>query len=199
MVTHASRCAPLALLAVLAVGGGCVGRVEHAGSNRTLPFHAHEDVLAGYPRAAVTAPAPVAVGASLRFEPFVAYYPLPIGLAVKPAAFNTASSWAPIQIDPAPELALQRWLERTVVTGAGPARVVRAVVTDFQWYMLGFAANAGRIATEVVVTDDAGAIVYRGTHVTAARVPFVDALFRVHVRDWLADRAFVAALGGGGR
>ena len=48
-------------------------------------------------------------------------------------------------------------------------------------------------------TQPAGAIVYRGAHVTRARVPFVDALFRVHVRAWLEDPAFVAALNGGAR
>jgi hypothetical protein len=65
--------------------------------------------------------------------------------------------------------------------------------------MLGFAANAGRIATQLVVTDATGAVVYRGAHVTRAKVAFVDALFRAHVREWLADPALVAALNGGGR
>lgn len=187
------------LVALIALAAGCLGRVEVAGSNRTLPFHAHEDALAAYPRADVAAPTPIAATARLRFAPFVAYYPLPVGLAIKPAAFNSATSWAPIEIAPEPAEALRRWFATTVTSGDGDERVVEAVVTDFEWYMLGFSANAGRIATQVVVTDAAGAIVYRGAHVTRARVPFVDALFRVHVRAWLEDPAFVAALNGGAR
>lgn len=190
-----------ALAVVLAIApAACLGRVETAGSTRTLPFHVHQDRLARFPRlagAALAAPAPVTVGAQVELAPFVAYYPLPVGLAVRPPAYNEATKWAPIELSMPAEEALRQWFARGLHGGSGPRRTVRAVVTDFQWYMLGAAASGGRIATRVVVTDEAGAIVYTGDHVTEARVPFVDALFRAHLKAWLGDRALVAALDGG--
>jgi hypothetical protein len=197
MVTSSRGTAPL--LATLVVVSACLGRVEQAGTNRTLPFHVHQDELAGYRTAAVAPPSAVTVASAVRFEPFIAYYPLPIGLAVQPAAYNGTTRWAPIVIEPAPEHALQAWFERSLVGGSGAPRTVHAVVTDFQWYMLGVRANAGRIATQITVTDEHGAPLYQAVHVTEARVAFVDALFRAHVRDWLADAKLVAALNGGGR
>jgi hypothetical protein len=116
MVTHLTRDA---IGAAVVLAAGCLGRVEVSGSNRTLPFHAHEDALAGYPRTDVAAPAPIAASTRVRFEPFVAYYPLPVGLAIKPAAFNSATTWASIQIDTEPAEALRRWFLKTVTIGAG--------------------------------------------------------------------------------
>ncbi len=137
------------------------------------------------------------VAADVAFAPFVGYYPSPIGFFIKDAAYNEADAWAPISLRPSPEDALTQWFARAVTpTPGGAPRRVHAVVTDFEWYMVGVGANAGRVATSLVVTDASGEVVYGGQHVTEARVPFADALLRAHVREWLTDAAFVAALGG---
>ena len=185
------------LLVFAIAATGCFGRIESTSSVLTLPFHEHQDTMADYPAASAQVPTALNVSTTVTFAPFIPYYPLPVGFAAADPAFNEAGKWAPITIEPTPEEALRKWFERTVHGGAGPHRVIRAVVTDFQWYMVGFKLNAGRIATQLVVTDDQGAVLYSGTQMTRARVAFVDGLFRAHLRTWLADPKLVAALQGG--
>ena len=187
----------LGLLVMAVVGSAaCFGRIEGTSTAHTLPFHDSEANVRDYSRASVKPPDPLVVPATVTFVGFIGYYPLPVGMAASDPAFNAATNWSPITIEPAPEVSLKLWFERTIRGSGGPQRVVQAVVTDFQWYMLGFVVNGGRIATQVVVTDENGAVMYSGTHVTRERVPFVDALFRAHTRDWLKDKKFVAALQG---
>ncbi len=192
------RVLQLGLLVVALVGlPACFGRIEGTSTAHTLPFHDSEANVRDYSRASVKPPEPLTVQSTVTFVGFVGYYPLPVGMSASDPAYNAATNWSPIKIEPAPEVALKLWFERTIHGGGGPRRIVQAVVTDFQWYMLGFVVNGGRIATQVVVTDENGGVVYSGTHVTRARVPFVDALFRAHTRDWLKDKKFLAALQGG--
>lgn len=183
--------------AVVVGSAACFGRIEGTSTTHTLPFHESEATLRDYSRASVKPPESISVQAAVTFEKFIGYYPLPIGMFATDPAYNAATNWAPITIQPSPEEALRRWFERVIRGGAGPRRVVQAVVTDFQWYMLGYVVNGGRITTQLVVTDEKGLVVYSATHVTRARVPFVDALFRAHMRDWLEDEKFVASLRGG--
>ncbi|HVK85784.1 MAG TPA: hypothetical protein VM513_16810 [Kofleriaceae bacterium] len=182
---------------ILAALTGCLGRVERAEAPRGLPFHTRQDSLEEFPRASVEAPAAVGVATQVQFEPFVDYYPLPVGVFRQDASLGGVSRWATITVAPSAGTTLQQWFARAVTSGSGSPRTVRGVVTQFEWHALGYTLSAGRIATEIVVTDGDGAVQYRATRVTRARVPFVDALFRTHVREWLGDPAFVAALQGG--
>ena len=185
------------LLFFAVAASGCLGRIESTSSIRTLPFHEHQETMSEYPAVSSQPPPALSVSTTVTFEPFIAYYPLPVGFAATDPAYNEAGTWAPITIEPTPEEALRRWFERNVHGGVGPRRVVRAVVTDFQWYMIGFKLNAGRIVSQLVVTDDQGVVLYSGTQLTRARVAFVDGLFRAHLRAWLSDPKLVAVLQGG--
>lgn len=182
--------------ALLACATGCLGRVETVDSLRSLPFHATSDELTELPTAPYDRAPPKAVSAAVSVATFTPYYAEPVGFFATDPAFNQVAAWAPIVIAPAPEVALRETFERGLAAGTGEPLTVRGVITHFEWQMLGVDGNAGRIATELVVTDGSGAVRFRGQKVTAVRVPYVDVLFRQHVREWLADPALLAALGG---
>lgn len=188
--------APRVLIALVLLATGCLGRVETIDPARTLSFHATEETLEALPTAPYDRAPPRAVAAAVSVATFVPYYAEPVGFFKTDPAFNEVASWAPITLRPTPEEALRESFARGLTPGTGEALTVRGVITHFEWHMLGVHGNAGRIATELVVTDDRGVVRYRGMKVTAIRVPFVDILFRHHVREWLADPALVTALGG---
>jgi hypothetical protein len=176
---------------------GCLGEIETTESVRTLPYHLSLEELAALPPRPLTPPTARAVAGRVELGPIVGYYPLPIGLFVSDPAYNQASAWAPVTTSPTPEDALAGWLGRAIRPNeTGPTRRVTGVVTHIEWSMLGIDANAGRIVSTLVVADERGAVRFSASRETAARVPFLDALLRAHVNDWLADRAFVEALGG---
>ncbi|MBL8787779.1 MAG: hypothetical protein JNJ59_22950 [Deltaproteobacteria bacterium] len=183
-------------LSLILASTGCLGRVETIDPARTLSFHATQETLEELPTAPYDRAPPKAVQAAVSVATFVPYYAEPVGFFKTDPAFNEVASWAPIVIRPTPEEALRESFARGLTPGAGEALTVRGVVTHFEWHMLGVRGNAGRIATELVVTDASGAVRFRGARTTAIRVPFVDVLFRQHVREWLADPALVAVLGG---
>jgi hypothetical protein len=184
------------ILSTAITTAGCLGRVETVEPLRTLPFHASEETLEDLPAAPYDRAPPIAVAAAVSVATFVPYYAEPVGFFKTDPAFNEVASWAPIVIRPGPEEALRESFARGLSVGTGEALSVRGVITHFEWHMLGVRGNAGRIATELVVSDARGAVVFRGRKITAIRVPFVDILFRHHVREWLADPALISALGG---
>lgn len=186
--------APALLATVLATG--CLGRIETVEPLRTLPFHATEETLEELPTASYERAPPKAVAAAVSVATFVPYYAEPVGFFKTDPAFNEVASWAPIVIRPSPEEALRESFARGLTPGTGEALTLRGVITHFEWHMLGVDGNAGRIATEVVVSDARGQVRFRARKITAVRVPFVDILFRQHVREWLTDPALLSAIGG---
>lgn len=175
---------------------GCLGRVETVDSLRTLPFHASEETLESLPSAPYDRAPPKAVPSAVSVAGFVPYHAEPVGFFKTDPAFNEVASWAPIVIAPSPEEALRETFSLGLTPGSGEALTLSGVITHFEWHMLGVRGNAGRLATELVVTDASGRVRFRGHKVTAIRVPYVDILFRHHVREWLADPALLSALGG---
>lgn len=185
----------LALMTVT-MWSGCLGIVETADSSRTLPYHSSVEELSSLPIRPMTPPSLRQVG-RVEVGAITGYYPLPIGLFVSHAPFNESSGWASITASPGAEEALAGWFGRSLKTGdAGPVRRITGVITHLEWMMLGVHANAGRIVSTLSIVDEGGGVVFSGTRETAARVPFLDALLRVHVDEWLSDPAFVRALGG---
>lgn len=184
------------LVPTLSLQTGCLGRVETIDPARTLSFHATEETLDALPTAPYDRAPPKAVQAAVSVATFVPYYAEPVGFFKTDPAFNEVTTWAPIAIRPSPEEALRESFARGLTPGTGEALTVRGVITHFEWHMLGVQGNAGRIATELVVTDERGAVRFRGRKITALHVPFVDVLFRHHVREWLADPGLSEALGG---
>lgn len=196
MVTRTTLLICASALSTLGASAGCFGRVETVDSLRTLPFHASEETLEALPTAPYHRAPPQAVSAAVTVATFVAYHAEPVGFFKTDPAFNEVASWAPIVIRPTPEEALRESFARGLTPGAGEALTVRGVITHLEWHMLGVRGNAGRIATELVVTDASGAVRFRGQRITAIRVPFIDILFRHHVREWLTDPQLLAVLGG---
>jgi hypothetical protein len=189
-----NRLLPLGLL----LGAGCFGRIEVTDSALTLPFHASIETLESLPRASIAPAAAVVVPATVTFRDVVGYYAKPIGFFLQDASFSESRVWAQIEATPTPEQALHGWLSRSVSSsGGGPELSVQVVITHLEWHMLDVRTNAGRVATTLSVTDPRGAVRFVGQRVTAGRVPFLDALLRTHVREWLADEALMTALGAG--
>lgn len=188
-----------ALVLVLAAAGSaaCLGRVERAQPITTLPYHAPASVFEELPDPTPVEKPSFTTPLQVRFSPLVAYYPLPTGLAVGDSALASAYQFDPVVVAPAPELAIRSAFESAIKAGAGEGRVVQGVVTDFQWYMLGFRKNAGRVATTMTIQDPSGKVVFSGQRVTTLRGIEVDDLLHAHVRDWLSDTAFASALKGG--
>lgn len=184
------------VLAATLTTAGCLGRVETVDALRTLPFHASEETLEALPTAPYDRAPQRPVTAAVSVATFVPYHAEPVGFFKTDPAFNEVASWAPIVIAPRPEEALRESFSRGLTPGGGEALTLSGVITHLEWHMLGVRGNAGRIATELVVSDAAGRVRFRGHKVTAIRVPYVDILFRHHVREWLADPALLSVLGG---
>ena len=171
---------------------------------KTLPYHAPLAELLDYqpigeaPLAAPAIPAATSV-VVMRILP---YYPKPAAVTLRTSG---TTGWGVTEHVPTPEKELTTLLGAVLEhkAPAGTQRRVEGVVTGFEWYTLvdsAVAQGAGRVSTLLTVSDASGRVLFEGERTTTGKAPAADALFRAHVRAWLADVGFVRALvqeGGG--
>lgn len=178
-------CTPLLL--------GC-GLGFHANTTvaRTLPFQAHDDDIADYPRVDATLTPAIPQPIAAKVAPFIPYYPRPAMVERTPTG-DGGSNWSLSEPATRPEDELPKLLGGATAVASGGEATLYGVVSEFQWYREGALAG-GRITTHLTLVAADGSVLFEAERSTEGRAEAVEYLYRAHVQDWLTDRQLVAAL-----